>query len=100
MISAGLASTDKMIFAVIYSVFTSMRALEQLRTFIFYPKLNVKIIGGLCGFSAGIEGVTHMALEDAGIIRCIPNIVIFNPADYYSTKKAVYEIAKTNMPCY
>lgn len=100
MVAAGLATTGKISFAVSYSVFTSMRALEQLRTFICYPNLNVKIVGGLGGFSAGIEGVTHMALEDLGVVRCIPNIIIVNPADYYSTIKITKEIAKINKPVY
>ncbi|MCL5069590.1 MAG: transketolase family protein [Actinobacteria bacterium] len=100
MISAGLASTGKIVFATSYSTFTSMRVLEQLRTFVCYPNLNVKIFAGMGGFSGGIEGATHMALEDLGIVRCIPNLVILNPADYYSTKKAVIEAAKIKSPCY
>lgn len=100
MIAAGFAATGKTSFAVSYSAFTSMRALEQLRTFICYPNLNVKVVAGLGGFSAGIEGVTHMALEDLGIVRCIPNIIIVNPADYYSTISITKEIAKLNKPVY
>lgn len=100
MIAAGLASTGRIVFAASYSVFTSMRALEQIRTFICYPNLNVKIIAGIGGFSGGIEGVTHMALEDLGIIRCIPNINIVNPSDFYSTKKVIHEIAKIKKPFY
>lgn len=100
MVSAGLASTGKTVFATSYSAFTSMRSLEQLRTFVCYPGLNVKVIAGLGGFSAGIEGVTHMALEDIGIVRCIPNLTIICPADYYATKKIIKYIGKNNVPCY
>ena len=100
MIAAGMASTGKIAFAASYSTFTSMRALEQLRTFICYPDLNVKIAAGLGGFSAGIEGVTHTALEDLGIVRCIPNLMIVCPADYYSTKKIVKEVSRIPKPCY
>ncbi len=100
MIAAGIASTGKTAFAVSYSTFTSMRALEQLRTFICYPKLNVKIIAGLGGFSAGIEGVTHTALEDLGIVRCIPDLMVVSPADYFSTKKIVKELSGIPNPCY
>src|SRR5512137_419839 len=57
MVCAGLASTGRIAFAASYSVFTSMRCCEQIRTFIAYPGLNVKIIAGIGGFSAGIEGV-------------------------------------------
>ena len=100
MISAGLASTGKIVFAASYSIFTSMRALEQLRTFVCYPNLNVKILAGIGGLSGGIEGATHMALEDLGIVRCIPNLVVLNPSDYFSTKKIVIEAAKIKNPCY
>jgi len=100
MVAAGLASTGKISFAISYSVFTSMRALEQLRTFVCYPNLNVKVIAGLGGFSAGIEGVTHMALEDLGIVRCIPNLIVASPADYYSTINITKKLAKLNKPAY
>jgi len=41
-----------------------------------------------------------MALEDLGVVRCLPNLTVFNPADYFSTKKAVIEAAKIDGPCY
>ena len=100
MLAAGLSSTGKIVFATTYSVFTSMRALEQLRTFIAYPGLNVKIVAGLSGFSAGIEGVTHIAMEDMGIIRSIPNICLINPADAVETEKAVRKAASYPGPVY
>lgn len=100
MIAAGLASTGKTAFAASYSVFTSMRVAEQLRTFVCYPDLNVKVLAGIGGLSGGIEGATHMALEDMGIVRCIPNLTVIAPADYYSTKQAVIESAKTKSPTY
>jgi transketolase len=100
MVAAGLASTGKIVFVTSYSVFLSMKCLEQLRTFIAYPRLNVKVVAGLGGFTAGIEGVTHMSLEDLGIIRCIPNICLINLADAQSTKKAIRAIADYDGPAY
>lgn len=100
MVAAGLASTGKIAFAASYSVFTSMRCCEQVRTFIAYPNLNVKIIAGLGGLSAGIEGVTHVATEDIGIIRCIPNMTILSPCDAATTKKAVRAAAAHPGPVY
>ena len=41
-----------------------------------------------------------MALEDLGVVRCLPNLTVFNPADYFSTKKAVIEAAKLDGPAY
>ena len=77
-----------------------MRALEQLRTFICYPNLNVKVVAGLGGFSAGIEGMTHTALEDLGIVRCIPNLKVVNPSDYYSAKSIVKKLSLLKGPAY
>jgi len=100
MVAAGLASTGKIVFVTSYSAFLSMKCLEQLRTFIAYPRLNVKVVAGLGGFTAGIEGVTHMSLEDLGIIRCIPNICLINLADAQSTKKAIRAVADYDGPVY
>jgi transketolase len=65
-----------------------------------YPNLNVNILAGIGGLSGGIEGATHMALEDLGVVRCLPNLTVFNPADYFSTKSAVIEAAKLDGPTY
>ena len=100
MIAAGLAASGKIAFAASYSVFTSMRVTEQLRTFVCYPNLNVNVLAGIGGLSGGIEGATHMALEDLGIVRCLPGLTVLNPADYFSTKKAVMEAAKIDGPTY
>lgn len=100
MVAAGLASTGKIAFAASYSVFTSMRCCEQLRTFIAYPNLNVKVIAGIGGFSAGIEGVTHVATEDLGIMRCIANMTVIAPADTVAARKAVRAAAMHSGPVY
>jgi len=100
MIAAGLAATGKIAFASSYSVFTSMRCCEQLRTFIAYPFLNVKVVAGLGGLTAGIEGVTHVAIEDLGIVRCIPNITIISPSDAITTGMSVKAAADWPGPVY
>ena len=100
MIAAGLASTGKIVFASTYATFSSMRACEQVRTFIAYPNLNVKIVSGLGGLSAGIEGVTHMATEDIALVRAIPNVAIMVPSDAVCTKKAIKAAAEYSGPVY
>jgi transketolase len=100
MVCAGMAAAGKIAFAASYSAFTSMRCCEQLRTFIAYPHLNVKVIAGIGGFSAGIEGPTHVATEDLGIVRCIAGMVVLAPADAFSTKQAVKAAAAHEGPVY
>jgi len=99
MVDAGIASTGKIVFVATYAMLNSMRALEQLRTFIAYPNLNVKIISGLSGLTGGMEGVTHQSIEDIGIMRSIPNVVVLAPADYNSTK-VIVKIADYKGPVY
>ncbi len=100
MVAAGAAAAGKISFAASYSVFTSMRCCEQLRTFAAYPGLNVNVIAGIGGFSAGIEGPTHMATEDLGIMRCIAGMTVLAPADAEATKRAVAAAAEIEGPVY
>jgi transketolase len=98
--AAGLAATGMQVFAGSYAPFICMRACEQVRTFIAYPNLNVKIIGGMGGLSGSIEGVTHQGLEDIGIMRTIPNMKILVPADAAATEVITAAIAKDSGPAY
>ena len=59
--AAGMATTGLIPFATTYAVFASMRALDQVRNSIHYPKLNVKIAAGHSGITPGPDGVTHQA---------------------------------------
>ncbi len=82
---SGLAATGFRPYACTYAPFTTMRALEQFRTFCCYPNLNVQVAGGMGGLAAAEEGVTHQCAEDLAIMRSIPGTVVISPADYAST---------------
>ncbi|NCB52972.1 MAG: transketolase family protein [Clostridia bacterium] len=87
--AVGLASTGKTVFASTYSVFASMRACEQIRTFACYPNINIKIMASHGGLTPGSDGPTHQAIEDMGVMRSIPNMCVMMPADFNSTKALV-----------
>jgi len=100
-VAAGLASCGLIPFVGTYAGFLTMRACEQMRTFVAYPKLNVKFIGINAGLFGGErEGVTHQFYEDLGILSSIPNFKIFIPADAVQTYHAVKEAAKIKGPVY
>jgi transketolase len=99
-IAAGLAATGMQVYAASYAPFVSMRACEQVRTFIAYPNLNVKIVAGMGGLSGSIDGTTHQGLEDIGIMRTIPNMKILVPADAAATEAITAAIAKDYGPAY
>lgn len=98
--SAAMAAEGYCVFSVGYSPFLSMRALEQIRTFIAYPNLSVKIVAGLSGLSGDTDGVTHQGSEDLGIVRTIPNMTILCPADAVAAKKFVRLAAEISGPVY
>ena len=98
--AAGLASCGKVVFASSFAMFAAGRAFEQIRNSIAYPKLNVKIGATHAGISVGEDGATHQCLEDIGIMRTIPNMVIINPADDVEARAAVKAAVEHDGPVY
>ena len=99
-IAAGLAACGKIVFASSFAMFAAGRAFEQIRNSICYPNLNVKIGATHAGISVGEDGATHQCLEDIGIMRTIPNMVIINPADKAEAILAVEAAIKHDGPVY
>ena len=99
-VAAGLATCGKIPFVTTYAVFGSMRMSEQIRQEVCYPKLNVKIACSHGGFTPANDGASHQGIEDMGIMRTLPNMVVVNACDFYSAKKLVHAAAKYNAPVY
>ena len=99
--AAGLASTGLKPFFNTYAGFITMRACEQVRSFVAYPHLNVKLVGLNGGIYGGErEGVTHMVFEDFSILRAIAGMEIVVPADAGQVRKATRILAQRNGPAY
>jgi transketolase len=99
--AAGLASCNLTVFVATYAGFITMRACEQVRTFVGYPGLNVKFIGANAGIFGGErEGVTHQFFEDLAIVRAIPGLTVVVPADAAEVRQATRAIAKAAGPAY
>ncbi|MBQ8697228.1 MAG: transketolase family protein [Clostridia bacterium] len=99
-IAAGLASTGKIPFASSFAMFAAGRAFEQIRNSVAYPHLNVKIGATHGGITVGEDGATHQCLEDMGIMRTIPGMVIINPADATEARAAVEAAINYDGPVY
>jgi len=99
--AAGMATCGLVPFVATYAGFITMRACEQVRTFVAYPGLNVKLVGANGGISAGErEGVTHQFFEDLGIVRTIPGITVVVPADDTQVRQATRAIHQVLGPSY
>jgi transketolase len=98
--AAGMASTGLIPYASTYAVFASLRALDQVRNSIHYPRLNVKIAASHSGITPGPDGVTHQGQEDMSILRSVANSTVITGADSPTTKLAVWAAAEWDGPVY
>lgn len=98
--AAGIAACGKTVFASSFAMFAAGRAFEQIRNSIGYPHLNVKIGATHAGISVGEDGASHQCLEDIGIMRTIPGMVILNPADATESRLAVKAAIDHDGPVY
>src|SRR5438874_10511769 len=99
-VSAGLASTGKIVYAVSPACFLTARALEQIKNDVAYSDRPVKLIGISAGVSYGALGSTHHSLHDLAALRAINNIDIVVPADNTETRHVIRAAADRSKPIY
>ena len=99
-VAVGLALGGKIPFANTFAFLMSLRAAEQIRTCIAYPKVNVKLIAGYGGLSDSFDGPTHHAVCDLAVVRSIPGLTVMVAADAMEAKRAVRVIAEYDGPVY
>ena len=88
-IAAGLASYGFKPYIESFTPFATRRICDQVAISITYAKNNVKIVGTDPGISAELNGATHMSMEDIGVMRSIPGMVIFEPVDEVQLRAAL-----------
>lgn len=98
--ATGLALTGYKVFFYAQAAFATMRCFEQVRLDVGYNFMNIKIIGVNAGFSLNQLGVSHFSQEDIGLMRLIPGMTIFSPANSVEMKWAINQAHKINGPVY
>ena len=99
-VAAGFAEYGKIPFITSYAAFSPGRNNEQIRSTISLNNVPVKVCGMHAGVSVGPDGATHQALEDVGLMRMQPNMVVIVPADAEEARKATYAAAFNGKPTY
>ena len=99
-IAAGLAIGGKIPYTGTFANFSTGRVYDQIRQSIAYSDKNVKICASHAGLTLGEDGATHQILEDIGLMRMLPGMVVINPCDYNQTKAATMAIAEYHGPVY
>ena len=99
-IAAGLSSYGFKPWIESFTPFATRRICDQIAISISYAKRNVKIVGTDPGISAELNGGTHMSMEDIGVIRSIPGMVIFEPVDEVQLRAAMPVLGAYEGPVY
>ena len=99
-VGAGLALSGKIPFVASFAAFVTGRVYDQIRQSVAYSETNVKICASHAGITLGEDGATHQILEDIGLMRMLPHMVVINPCDYNQTKAATIAIAEHRGPVY
>jgi transketolase len=99
-IASGMALSGKVPFVGSFAAFATGRVYDQIRQSVAYSDTNVKIAGSHAGITLGEDGATHQILEDIGLMKMLPNMVVINPCDHNQTKQATIVAARYKGPVY
>jgi len=99
-IAAGLTIGGKIPFTGTFANFSTGRVYDQIRQSVAYSNKNVKICASHAGLTLGEDGATHQILEDIGLMKMLPNMVVINTCDFNQTKAATIAISEYTGPVY
>ena len=99
-IAAGMTIGGKIPYTGTFANFSTSRVYDQIRQSVAYSNKNVKICASHAGITLGEDGATHQVLEDIGMMKMLPHMVVINPCDYNQTKAATIAIADYIGPVY
>jgi transketolase len=98
--AAGIASDGTRVFTYSIANFPTMRALEQVRNDICYHSFPVTIVAVGSGVDYGTLGYSHFAVEDISVMRSLPNLVVYSPADEVELRLIMGSIFSSKAPSY
>ena len=99
-IAAGLAKEGNKVFVYSIGNFPTLRCIEQIRNLVCYHDLDVTIIALGGGFAYGSLGMTHHATEDIAMMRALPNMRVYVPADAIEAERCLEYSYNDNHPTF
>ena len=99
-VAAGMALTGMRPWVYSIAPFTTFRCLEQIRNDVCLHRLPVRIVGNGGGYTYGIMGSTHHALEDIAVLKALPNLKLYFPGTNDQVAAAVEQISRLEGPSY
>ena len=98
--AAGLTIGGRIPFTGTFANFSTGRVYDQIRQSIAYSGKNVKICASHAGLTLGEDGATHQILEDIGLMKMLPGMIVISTCDYNETKAATIAISNYSGPVY
>lgn len=98
--ACGLALSGLKPFASTFAIFATGRAYDQIRNSMAYPSLPVVIAATHAGLTVGPDGGSHQSLEDIALMRVLPNMQVWVPADGTEAYQMVVAAAGEAGPVY
>lgn len=98
--AAGLALRGRIPIVHALAPFLTMRAFEFIRTDVGIAGLPVKLSGYIPGFLSDGNGATHQSIEDISIMRGIPGMEVYSPADEDDLVRMLPAIWASPAPAY
>ena len=96
-VAAGLATAGYHPVINAFSIFLSLKSLDQIRNDMCYNKLPVVIAGAYGGLSDSFDGASHQAIEDIAIFRALPNMEVIVPSNSHQAELALeYALTRSN----
>ena len=99
-IAAGLANSGYKPWVYSIANFPTFRCLEQIRNDVCYHNFDVTIVAIGSGFSYGTLGYSHFGIEDISVMRALPGMKVYSPANTLELDYVIESCLKYRGPKY
>jgi transketolase len=91
-VAAGMSSVGLKPYVHTFAPFATRRTFDTIFISAAYSKLNIKIFGTEAGICAEQNGGTHQSFEDMGLMRMVPDAMVFDVCDGVQVAEVVRKI--------
>ncbi len=99
-LAAGMASEGYHVFLYSIANFPTFRCAEQIRNDVDYHNLPVTVVSVGGGLAYGNMGYSHHAIQDYGLLRMMPNMIIAAPGDPLEVRGCMRYLFDNPQPSY
>lgn len=99
-LAAGMASEGYHVFVYSIANFPTFRCAEQIRNDVDYHNLPVTVVSVGGGLAYGNMGYSHHAVQDYGLMRLMPNLLIAAPGDPMEVRGCMRYLLSHPQPSY